>query len=489
MDAVHAALAYERSVANDAHHDISIQQHIPFPVDHSMQTPPPNPMNPRGKPPSPADHAMQTPQPTLHRQPPSPSYAEGGCSSGRAEVHEAAVGPTAQTPTPESPTAILASLGGGSVTGGGGGIGVRKVDRHAAGAAAASTLPSFPASPASSSPIRSRADSGVRTPELDVTRPDLFSTTRLRSRVGRRGRGMGLAGEGSDDENDEDDQLEATVVRGERRRGGDLPSPPTPTVLFGALAGDGESTRWGPTTSGAGGGADGDSRDTGLTAVKVMTMRMATTPTKVGGSSNGGGAREDVAASLLSMLRLETSKRKQAEARTAELENAAADAAAVAAAAAASAAVAARDKQQDGNNTDSGDSAAAGDGSGVGSYARRSQGSGAGNGQQASNGQACVPGVPMTTNLGQQQQQQQPGSDWPARFAKADQARQAAKILGLVRDARTKMAKMSSTGGGYFQPYTRYCVAPPYTGGSHAVMPCLSVCSFLVFGLSSRLML
>eukprot|EP00903_Cladosiphon_okamuranus_P006897 g6713.t2 len=458
VDAVHAALAYERSVTNDTRHNTLMQQQTPYPVDHSMQTPQPNPLNHRGHPPSPADHAVQTPQPTLHRQPPSPSFAEGGCGSGRAEVHEAAVGPTAQTPTPESPTAILASLGGcssmsgGDGGGGGGGVGVDNTDRHAASAAAASTLPSLPVSP--TSPIPGRVDSDLRTPELDVTRPELFSTTRLRSRVGRRGRGMGLAGEDGDDENNDDDQLAATVVRGARGgRGGDLPSPPKPTVLFGALAGDGEPTKWGTTTSGAEtqhtGGGEGDSRDPGSAAAKVMTMRMATTPTKVVGSSNGGGAKEDVAASLLSMLRLETSKRKQAEARTAELENAAADAAAAAAAAAASAAVASPRQQQDVNINTSSNPAAVGDGSGVCPFARQAQGFGAGNGQQ-SNGQSNLPDVPMTTSP-RQQQQQQPGSEWSARFAEVDKERQAAKILGLVRAARTKMAKMSSGVGGYFQ--------------------------------------
>eukprot|EP00752_Nemacystus_decipiens_P003046 g2823.t1 len=460
VDAVHAALAYERSVASDTRNNTLMQQHAPYPADHAMQTPQPNPPNPRGggRPPSPADHAMQTPQPNLHREPPSPSYAaEGGCDSGtgggcRTEGCEAAVGPTAQTPTPESPTAILAGLGGGS-GGGGGGVPVgAKIDlHHAAGAVgAASTLPSFPRSPTSS--VRSPTDSGVQTPELDVTKPELFSTTRFRSRVGRRGRGMGLAGEDGDDE---DDQLAATVVRGEGGRrggggGGDLPSPPTPTVLFGALAGDGEPTRWGTAAArGAphqhtGGAGEGNSRDTGSAAAKAVTMRMATTPPKAGVSNGDGvssGAREDVAASLLSMLRLETGKRKQAEARVAELENAAADAAA--AAAAASAAVTSPRQQQDGIFNANGDTAATGDYSGASPFVRRACGFDAVNGQLPLNGQASLSGAPTSTGTSQEP----PAFDWSARFAKADQERQATKILGLVRDARTNMAKISSGGG------------------------------------------
>lgn len=462
VDAVHAALAYERSVAGAGAHTTVMQQQTPFPVDHSMQTPQPNP---RGRPPSPADHAMQTPQPTLHRHPPSPPYDdEGGhvdasasTSSRRTEVHEVAVGPTAQTPTPESPTAILASLGCGGRGGGGeigGSVGGGTMDGHAAGAAAgvaaaASTLPSFPVSP--TSPVRSRTNSGVRTPDLDVTRPELFSTTRLRSRVGRRGRGMGLAGDDGDDENGDDDLLEATVVRGEGGRGGDrdLLSPPTPTVLFGALAGDGESTKWGTVAARVAhqhaAGGEGDSRDAGSAAAKVMTMRMATTPTKGGGSGNSSGAREDVAASLLSMLRIETSKRKQAEARTAKLENAAADAAAAVAAAAASASVASPRQRQEGSTNASGDADATGDGYGV-VYpcVRQAHGYGTGNAQLPPAGQASSPGVPASSIPAQQQ----PGADWFAHHAKADQEKQAAKITGLVRDARKKMATMSSSGGG-----------------------------------------
>ncbi len=493
VDAVHAVLAYERSVAaagcggggGGEGHTLLMQQQTPYPMDHSMQTPHPTPhpldhptrtplqqtphpvdhsmqmQIPQQEAPHPVDPSMQTPQPNPPQHPPSPA-------GSRTEVHEAAVGPTAQTPTPESPTAILAGLGEGVAA-----VACRKIGGRGAAAGggvasrAASTLPSFPVSP--TSPIRSPADSGMRTPDLDVTRPELFSTARLRSRMGRRGRGMGLAGEEEDGggiDND-GDSLPATVVRGEGARDDELLSPPTPTVLFGALASDGGSTTWGAaagkahphtgagaTATAGGGEGEGDLREEGSAAAKTMAMRMATTPmTNGGGGSHGTSAREDVAASLLSMLRLETSKRKQAEARAAELEAAVADATAAAAAL--------PQPQACGGNADV-DPTVEGDVPGAcGCVLENGDGAGRGfDGEQPQDGQASFPGSPnagqhQRQQQQQQQQQQQHDPDWFAHYARMDQERQGAKILGLVRDARQKLeaaaAKTGSGGGGYLQ--------------------------------------
>ncbi|CAM9819206.1 unnamed protein product [Scytosiphon promiscuus] len=272
VDAVHAVLAYERSGAAAGAHNTPVQQ---------------------------------TP---------------GSVGDSRAaEVREAAVGPTAQTPTPESPMSILAGLGGGAVGIGG------SIRADGAPGAPASALPAFPVSP--TSPIRSRDDSGSRTPlSGDLTTQELFSTTRLRSGVGGRGRGVGLGD--SDGADDGGDFVATTELRGGGR--GDrreLFSPPTPTVLFGELAGDGAATTWG--TEIPRGGGDGGSAATAAAA--AMAMGMAPTLAKNDGGKNSDGgrnsrAREDVAASLMSMLRQETSKRKEAEARMAALEAALADA-------------------------------------------------------------------------------------------------------------------------------------------------------------------
>ncbi|CAN0121707.1 unnamed protein product, partial [Hapterophycus canaliculatus] len=137
VDAVHAVLAYERSGAAAGAARGTPKQQTPYPVDHAMQTPHP----------SPRVHS--------HPHPPSPAYAGGGGRGGGDGVREAAVGPTAQTPTPESPMSILAGLGGGAV-----GIGSSVRGNGVAGAPA-SALPVFPVSP--TSPIRSRDDSITRT--------------------------------------------------------------------------------------------------------------------------------------------------------------------------------------------------------------------------------------------------------------------------------------------------------------------------------------
>ncbi|CAM9505815.1 unnamed protein product, partial [Ectocarpus sp. 6 AP-2014] len=243
VDAVHAVLAYERSAAAAAaaaavaaaSHDAPAQQkqqqqqqeQAPHLVDHSMQTPDP------------------TPKLHPHSHPPSPAYGGGGGANGSMCNPEVAVGPTAQTPTSESPTSILAGLGGGN-----GG----PAPAAAAGAAAAAAPPlpaAFPVTTPPTSPIRSRDDSGVRTPDLDVTRPELFSGTRLRSRVG--GRGLGMMTEDGDAASDYNyGDLAVTTVT--RRGGGhqsEILSPPTPTVLFGELAGDGGSTAWGVSSTAA----------------------------------------------------------------------------------------------------------------------------------------------------------------------------------------------------------------------------------------------
>lgn len=393
MDAVHAVLAYERSGAAANANSTPMQQ-TPFPVDHAMQTPHPSP------------------RPQSHPHPPSPAYAGsgdrgvgdgvggggGGGGGMAAEVREAAVGPTAQTPTPESPMSILAGLGSGAV-GVGGSSSVRG---DGVPGAPASALPLFPVSP--TSPIQ--GDSGARTPlSGDVTRPELFSTTRLRSGVGGRGRGMGLAGEDDGADVGDGEFAATTELRGGGRGDrSEMYSPPTPTVLFGELAGDGASTTWGAEMPRGGGGGDGynagsiGNGGSAAAAAAAMTMRMATTPAKIDGSkiSNGGGsrAREDVAASLLSMLRLETSKRKEAEAKTAGLEAALADA--TAAKAEALAAVASPTRDADGSSKEE-------------------------NAQK------------------QQQQQQQPDPQWFARYARVDRERQEAEIMSLVRDARKKV--------------------------------------------------
>ncbi|CAM9135972.1 unnamed protein product [Ectocarpus sp. 4 AP-2014] len=432
VDAVHAVLAYERSAAAAtaaaaASHDAPAQQQqAPYPVDHSMQTPDP------------------TSKLRPHSHPPSPVYGSGSGANGSMCSPEVAVGPTAQTPTPESPTSILAGLGGGDGRPGAG--------AGAAAAAAAAAPPlraAFPATP-STSPIRSRDDSGVRTPDLDVTRPELFSATRLRSRVG--GRGLGMMTEDGDAASDYNyGDLAVTTVT--RRGGGhqsEVLSPPTPTVLFGELAGDGGSTTWGVSSTAAAaarppyvvsGGDDGGGVDsiTGLAAAEST----ATVKGNNNSSISSSKVREDVAASLLSMLRLETSKRKQAEARAAELEAASAAATAVAAAAAATteaeetaaATPSSRPIEVDKGILGGGRvGAGVGDGGVVRLCDEQAHGSGG--------------GAPMAGNDDGQQQQKQPYPDWFAHYARVGQEKQEAEILRLVRDAREKMVSGGGGGGG-----------------------------------------
>ncbi|CAM9360755.1 unnamed protein product [Ectocarpus sp. 13 AM-2016] len=425
VDAVHAVLAYERSAAAAAaaaaSHDAPAQQQqqqAQYPVDHSMHTPDP------------------TPKLRPHSHPPSPAYGGGSDANGSRCSPEVAVGPTAQTPTPESPTSILAGLGGGD-----GGPGAA-----AAAAAAAPPLPAaFPATPLTS-PIRSRDDSGVRTPDLDVTRPELFSTTRLRSRVG--GRGLGRLTEDGDAATDYNyGDLAVTTVT--RRGGGhqsEVLSPPTPTVLFGELAGDGGSTTWGVSSTAAAaarpphvssGGDDGGGVDSihGSAAAEVTATVKGTNNSII--SSNK--VREDVAASLLSMLRLETSKRKQAEARAAELEAASAAATAAAAAATteeeetAAATLSSPPLEVDKGNLGGG-RVGVGDGGVVRPCDEQAHGSGG--------------GAPMAGNDGGQQQQKQPYPDWFAHYARVGQEKQEAEILRLVRDAREKIVSGGGGGGG-----------------------------------------
>ncbi|CAB1110793.1 unnamed protein product [Ectocarpus sp. CCAP 1310/34] len=436
VDAVHAVLAYERSAvaAAAASHNALAQQkqqqqqqQAPYPVDHSMHTPDP------------------TPKLRPHSHPPFPAYGGGGGATGSMCSPEVAVGPTVQTPTPESPTSIVAGLGGGD-----GGPAAA-----AAASAVAATAPpqpaAFPATPPTS-PIRSRHDSGVETPDLDVTRPELFSATRLRSRVG--GRGLGMMTEDVDAASDYNyDDLAVTTVT--RRGGGhqsEVLSPPTPTVLFGELAGDSGSTTWRVSSTAAAaarpphvvsGGDDGGGVDSinGPPPADATAIVKGSNNSSSSSSSSSSKVREDVAASLLSMLRLETSKRKQAEARAAELE-------AASAAATAAAAVATTEAEETATATPSSppldvDKGILGGGRvGVGVFNggvvrpcdEQAHGSGG--------------GAPMAGNDDGQQQPKQPYPDWFAHYARVGQEKQEAEILRLVRDAREKMVSGGGGGGG-----------------------------------------
>lgn len=388
VDAVHAMLSYERSgcgMAGGGGSAAALQQ-------RSMCAPPP---------PSPAFFA-------------APDGGGGGGSVCDSSVDGGmrgggAVGPTSQTPQPESLNQILRPVGCG---GGGGG------DVVAAGGNKGAKLAVVVGSPDGSSSTRG---SSLRTPDLDGTgRPLPFSVptaagTRSRQRL--EGREMGLPG----------DEMAATVGMtgaGEGRgrgfgrgaRVGGLFSPPTPTVLFGEPDGGQEPA------------IDGTCEGRALRSAG-MQFDLNTS----GKANDNGTPAEDGTTSRLSQqLRLEVSRREEAEARIAELENVSASSAAAAASAAV--AVAAAQNKAAGRR----DLAATG-ASEAPLVGGRSDG----------NVETRPSTVPHSFGGGQRAKfaNAPVGDDACASFAVLDNERQRERIAGLVREARTKM-NPSSTGKG-----------------------------------------
>lgn len=345
--------------------------------------------------------------------PPSPAFFGAADGGGGGSVCDSsvdggmrgggAVGPTSQTPQPESLNQILRPVG----CGGGG-------DVVAAGGNNGAKLGVVVGSPDGSSSTRG---SSLRTPDLDGTgRPLPFSAptaagTRSRSRLEERERGL------------PGDEMATTVGMsgaGEGRgrgfgrgaRVGSLFSPPTPTVLFGEPGGGQEPAI--------------DSTWEGR-ALRSAGMQF---DLNTSGKANGTETpAEDGATSRLSQqLRLEVSRREEAEARIAELENVSAAAAASSAAEAvvADAAVAAAQYKAAGRR----DLAATGaseaplvGGRADGNVETRPSTfpNRFGGGQRAKFANASV------------------GDDECASFAVLDNERQRERIAGLVREARTKM--------------------------------------------------
>lgn len=348
VDAVHALLAYERSSTAGANNMVE----MPTNFNTSTQTP------------HPFEHSMEPPRP------PSPAYDSIGpqCDGAYMEdpaaamLIQAAVGPTAQTPIPESPGTILGLAGragcppskikdnGGDGNGRGDNTAMMLV-QPADTTLATQLGEQSPGSQASSS-------SNLRTPELDATRP-LFSTVRLRSRVRERGReGMGWMAE-----EEEPRFRDEFGGRGSRDGGGASArdgtfSPPTPTVLFGELAKDGGSTTWEKDVvaqqqdslvqrhansngkdCASGSGGSGGLTSGPLAARRGNLMVNSSSVQQQWGTEHGsghGGSREvyrglekNTSAFTLSLLQAETSRREKAEAKIAELEAAVALATAV----------------------------------------------------------------------------------------------------------------------------------------------------------------
>lgn len=469
MDAVHAVLAYERSVAAGID-TISIQ--APHHFDRSMQTP-------------------------MLQAPPSPASDVAGAESHRefgvgtrTEVKGERVG------IPDSPTSMLAVLGAGP--------GAGCADGGARGSATA-TAAGGHVTPTSRGGQGSRSD--LRTPDMDATRPVMFSATRMRTRMGGAGRGMGMDG-------DDGEPTVATRGGGGGGEGGGgrgsvgMFSPPKPTVLFGELAADGGSTTFGKRCAlGLEGDPRGPVNDNAINGevvahadvlvdgeaagndaychggskvglgktVRAMTTTTTTSTTtttkKHSKSEEAGSGEENTMAALLSLLRLETSKREEVQARAAELEGAIAIVAQEASAAVARAESLASPRQ--GGETETAAPSPDG-GSNVcpcvhldGNGAAGSDGGGRAGGARQQGGLRGVASHPENLSP----------DPHAATYVRLDQDRQVAKILGLVREARTKLKGAAGAGcgvgiigsGGEGREETRRKAARAGRGGSFPV--------------------
>lgn len=460
VDAVHAMLSYERSAGYGmAGGGSGGGGESPAAVQGSMCALPPSP--------------------------PSPAFfgagdGEGGsvCGSSSVEGGElrrsAAVGPTSQTPHPESLTQVLHPVGCGS-GGGVGGVAASGSNGGKVGAVVGS-----PGESSSCCNSTTQGGSNLRTPDLDATcsRSLPFSAptttaagTRSRSRL--EGRETELRG----------DEMAATVGmnessegRGRGRgfgmgavRGGGSFSPPTPTVLFGEPA-DGK----GPTTTTArGGGAP-----SGAGMVQCDNFSKASGG-KVNYNNNNIAGRkraEDGSATfhLSQQLRLEVTRREKAEARIAALENAA-DAAAAASTVAAAAAQNKAAGMRDLAATRASE-ALGGRAGGNGEMCPRIGGP-----HHSSSSSCCGGGGGQHARFANDSV----GGDACAYFAKLDHERQSERIAGLIREARTKMNPskvgkgVGSRGGGGGHGRRMESVAP---GGS---FPILDRCRLPVHGFNS----
>lgn len=346
------------------------------------------------------ERSEQTPR--SHAEPPSPAYG-GPCSvmtGAITEMREATAGPTSQTPNPQSRPAVLRAAAGG----------------------AKQFTPSSPGS----------QRSNLRTPDLDATRPLLFSATR--SRPG--------AGEGRGETEWAGDVEEATTILGRGDRSHREYSPPNPTVLFGELAGDSEPTLWekqgprGDNEIRLFGHAKGGARSSSTFAPKTSDGVHAV-PSSVPVDTPANVVPEgDVAASPVSLLRSERSRREKAEARIAELERAAAAAAAepVAAGLTAETAGAHRANTVDFQAEEPRSTSRALGGADVCPCVRLH-----GRGVAAAGQPTASPNPPAQT--------EQFNSEAYAAFARMDQERQKVKILALVREARKRTPLAESCSG------------------------------------------
>ena len=455
VDAVHALLAYERSVSGGAA-DTSMQ--MPYQLDRSMQTP-------MLQPPSPASDGADS------------HAAFAGMRPEVTEVREDRVGTGAQTPIPDSPTSMLAALATAPSAG--------RIDGYAGGATAVGA-PVAVASAHTTPTSRGRSQgsrSGLQTPELDTTRPVLYSATGLRTRVRGAGRGMGMDG---------DDEVPTTAaMRGGGEGGGGggrggvgVFSPPTPTVLFGELAGDGGSTTttWekectlglegaprrpanGSATSGAvvaharvlvdSGAGNSAYCHGGIARLEKADGAMTRTTTATKKNEEVGGGEENTMAALLSLLRLETSKREEVQARAVELEGAIAVVAQEAAAAVRRAESLApppyhRQRKEEKEKEEETATLSPEGGRSEVYPCLNLHGNGATTAGGVGGGGGC--GETRQSRTGLRGTAARPGNPSPpdphATFVRLEQDRQVAKILGLVRDARTKLEVAAAAGCG-----------------------------------------
>lgn len=407
VDAVHAMLAHLRSTSaadTAAGADPHAGVNSPLPLfDTSMQTPHPFGYSAAGG-----------------AQPPSPAYDYGarGEDDAFSIGHEMRAGgrvePTAQAPHLESPTPVL---------------GATPAERPEAAFAKE-------AQDSAMSPQSSQCNSALQTPVLDQTRPVMFSNTRLRSRP-REGRlGVGSV--------DEQPTTRCEGGGGSRSRRTSAFSPPTPTVLFGELTGEGGSgesvtrrhtnrSRFVVITGGndiandvegvsRGGGFDYGEHGFDKNSQAAGSLTILKTPTK------NGKTGEDMAASPLKILRSEKGRREKAEARVAELE------------AAAAATAAQRVLALEGGCTiSSGRLCSAGEGADDDVWPR---------------GRVGSPGAVATSKThaafvnGPSSLEQLNSDDSLALFARMDQERQRERVLGLIKEARTRLKETGTTGRG-----------------------------------------
>lgn len=270
------------------------------------------------------------------------------------------------------------------------------------------------------------------TPDLGTTAGStLPAAVHTHTKVGEDGRGSGSA---------RDEAAEAeTEVEGVGRQEREFCSPPTPTVLFAEPSVNGKSKAGVERTATRSGGHQ-NMAPNNSTAVIVGGKIALSGKASVQVAQDEENRGIDNTASIMSLLLSETRKRAEAEARIAQLERETAMAIAVAAA---SASVADEGtalervgmaRKSHANRF-------------VGAQARESSGTGRSTAGDDVGGSCSFIRPHQNGDHGQL------NPETYLRFARMDQGRQRAKILGLVRDARKKMQmlrkKEASAIGGF----------------------------------------